>query len=245
MALKLEAVPCLSDNYLWLLKDGPTGSVAICDPGEAAPALEAVEAAGGRLDAILLTHHHDDHIAGVAELKAKYPSARVVGASYDAHRLPKLDEVVKEGDIVSLGGARAEVLHLPGHTTGHIAFHFAADHILLCGDIIFALGCGRPLEQGGMEALWRSLRRISALPANTRLACGHEYTEANARFALTVEPDNQALRAEAEAAAALRAAGRPTVPSTLAQELAANPYLRAPNFEEFRARREAKNNFRG
>jgi hydroxyacylglutathione hydrolase len=245
MSLRLEAVPCLSDNYLWLLRDGPTGAVAVCDPGEAGPAMEAVEAAGGRLDAILLTHHHGDHVEGVAALKARHPAARVVGHRQDAARLPPLDEALGEGDVVQVGAARAQVLHLPGHTKGHIAFHFAADHILLCGDVIFALGCGRPLEEGGMEELWRSLRRIAALPHETRLACGHEYTEANARFALTIEPANQALRAEAEAAAALRAAGRPTVPSTLAQELAANPYLRARDLEEFRARREAKNHFRG
>lgn len=244
MALKVEAVPCLADNYLWLLKDAPTGAVAVCDPGEAGPAIAAVEQAGGRLDAILLTHHHGDHVNGVAELKARYPGAKVVGAALDAHRLPPLDLVVKEGDIVPLGAARAEVLHLPGHTTGHIAFHFVADHLLLCGDVIFALGCGRPLEAGGMAALWQSLRRIARLPANTRLCCGHEYTEANARFALHVEPDNAALKAEAEAAGALRAAGRPTVPTTLAQELAANPFLRARDLAEFTARREAKNHFR-
>jgi hydroxyacylglutathione hydrolase len=244
MSLRVDAVPCLEDNYLWLLKDGPTGSVAICDPGEADPALAAVEQAGGRLDSILLTHHHGDHVDGVAALKARYPQAKVVGAALDAHRLPPLDVVVKEGDIVPLGAARAEVLHLPGHTTGHIAFHFVADQVLLCGDVIFALGCGRPLEAGGMEALWHSLRRIARLPGNTRLCCGHEYTEANAKFALHVDPDNAALKAEAEAAGALRAAGRPTVPTTVAQELAANPYLRARDLAEFTARREAKNRFR-
>jgi hydroxyacylglutathione hydrolase len=245
MALKVEAIPCLSDNCLWLLKDGPTGSVAICDPGEAGPAIAAVEAAGGALDSILLTHHHGDHVDGVAALKAKYPAAKVVGAALDAHRLPKLDVAVKEGDAVPLGAARAEVLHLPGHCDGHIAFHFVADHVLLCGDVIFALGCGRPSESGGMEALWHSLRRVARLPGNTRLCCGHEYTEANARFALHVDPDNKALRAEAEAAGALRAAGRPTVPTTLAQELAANPFLRARDLAEFTARREEKNHFRG
>lgn len=244
MAVKVEAVPCLEDNYLWLLKDSLTGTVGICDPGEAAPALAAIEAAGGRLDAILLTHHHGDHVNGVAELKARFPQARVIGAAMDAHRLPELDEAVAEGDRVTFGTAQADVLHLPGHTTGHIAFHFAADRFLLCGDVIFALGCGRPLEPGGMEALYHSFRRLAQLPPDTRLCCGHEYTEANARFALTVEPDNQALRAEAEAAQALRAAGRPTVPTTLAQELAANPYLRARDLAEFTARREAKNNFR-
>jgi hydroxyacylglutathione hydrolase len=245
MSLRVEAVPCLQDNYLWLLKDGATGTVAICDPAEDGPAIEAVEGAGGRLDLILLTHHHGDHIDGVPGLKARYPRARVVGAALDAHRLPPLDLVVKEGDMVPVGAAQAEVLHLPGHTTGHIAYHFSADHVLLCGDVIFALGCGRPLEAGGMEALWHSLRRVARLPHNTRLCCGHEYTEANARFALHLDPDNKALKAEAEAAGALRAAGRPTVPTTLAQELSANPFLRARDLAEFTARREEKNHFKG
>lgn len=244
MSVKVSPIPCLDDNYLWLLKDGPTGAVAICDPGEAAPAIEAVEEAGGALDAILLTHHHGDHVNGVAALKARFPAARIIGAAMDAHRLPALDEAVAEGDIVRFGAAQSEVLHLPGHTTGHIGFHFAADHILLCGDVVFALGCGRPLEAGGMEALYRSFRRLALLPPNTRICCGHEYTETNARFALTIEPENKALRAEAEAAGALRAAGRPTVPTTLAQELSANPYFRARDLAEFTARREAKNHFR-
>ncbi|MGG5819133.1 hydroxyacylglutathione hydrolase [Falsiroseomonas sp. HW251] len=246
MSLRVEAVPCLQDNYLWLLKDQATGAVAICDPAEDQPAIAAVEElGGGRLDLILLTHHHGDHVNGVPGLKARYPRAKVVGAALDAHRLPPLDVVVKEGDVVPLGAAQAEVLHLPGHTTGHIAYHFSADHVLLCGDVIFALGCGRPLEAGGMEALWHSLRRVARLPVNTRLCCGHEYTEANARFALHLDPDNRALKAEAEAAGALRAAGRPTVPTTLAQELAANPFLRARDLAEFTARREEKNHFKG
>ena len=244
MALRVQPVPCLQDNYLWLLREDATGAVAICDPGEAGPAIAAVEAAGGQLDQILLTHHHADHVAGTAALKARFPSAKVVGAAIDAHRLPSLDLMVMDGDVMRLGATQAVVLHLPGHTTGHIAFQFVADNILLCGDVIFALGCGRPLEAGGMEALWRSFQRLAALPPATRLCCGHEYTEANARFALHVDPDNAALKAEAEAAGALRAAGRPTVPTTLAQELAANPFLRARDLAEFTARREAKNTFR-
>jgi hydroxyacylglutathione hydrolase len=244
MALQVKPVPCLQDNYLWLLRENATGAVAICDPGEAGPAIAAVEAAGGQLDQILLTHHHADHIGGVAALKARFPRAKVVGAAIDAHRLPPLDLMVMDGDVVRLGATRAVVLHLPGHTTGHIAFHFITDNILMCGDVIFGLGCGRPLEAGGMEAQWRSLQRLAALPPATRLCCGHEYTEANARFALHVDPDNAALKAEAEAAGALRAAGRPTVPTTLAQELAANPFLRARDLAEFTARREAKNTFR-
>lgn len=244
MAVKVEAVPCLEDNYLWLLRDGPTGAVAICDPGEAGPAIAAVEQAGGRLDQILLTHHHGDHIDGVADLKARFPTAKIIGGKPDAHRLPKLDLAVGEGDIVEFGAAQARVMHLPGHTTGHIAFHFDADHFMLCGDIVFALGCGRPLEAGGMADLFNSFQRLARLPHQTRFCCGHEYTEANARFALSIDPDNKALRAEAEAAGALRAAGRPTVPTTLAQELSANPYFRAHDLAEFTARREAKNHFR-
>lgn len=244
MALRVKPVPCLQDNYLWLLREDATGAVAICDPGEAGPAIAAVEAAGGQLDQILLTHHHADHIGGVAALKARFPRAKVVGAAIDAHRLPPLDLMVMDGDVVRLGATRAVVLHLPGHTTGHIAYHFITDNILMCGDVIFALGCGRPLEAGGMEAQWQSFQRLSALPPATRLCCGHEYTEANARFALHVDPDNAALKAEAEAAGALRAAGKPTVPTTLAQELAANPFLRARDLAEFTARREAKNTFR-
>jgi hydroxyacylglutathione hydrolase len=244
MTLAVEPVACLSDNYLWLLKDESTGATAVCDPGEAGPALAAIEQAGGRLDMILLTHHHGDHVAGVAEVKARYPKAQVVGAKMDAERLPPLDVSVSEGDRVQLGASMATVLHLPGHTTGHIAFHFAAAEVLLCGDVIFALGSGRPLPDG-MEALYRSFQRLAKLPGGTRLCCGHEYTEANARFALTIEPDNEALQVQAEAASALRAAGRPTVPTRLSEELAANPYLRARDFSEFAARREAKNNFRG
>jgi hydroxyacylglutathione hydrolase len=169
MALRVQPVPCLQDNYLWLLREDATGAVAICDPGEAGPAIAAVEAAGGQLDQILLTHHHADHVAGTAALKARFPSAKVVGAAIDAHRLPPLDLMVMDGDVMRLGATQAVVLHLPGHTTGHIAFHVVADNILLCGDVIFALGCGRPLEAGGMEALWRSFQRLAALPPATRL----------------------------------------------------------------------------
>lgn len=243
MPLAVEAVPCLSDNYCWLLRDAATGAVAVCDPGEAPPVQAALEKAGGRLDLILLTHHHGDHVGGVAALKARFPAARVVGAAADAHRLPPLDVVVRPGEAVALGESRAEVIDTPGHTRGHIAYHFADAHVLLCGDTLFSLGCGRLLE-GTAAEMFASLRALSALPADTLVCCGHEYTESNARFALTVEPGNQALQARAREAAAQRAAGRPTVPTTMAQELAANPFLRAGSVERLAEIRAAKDSFR-
>jgi hydroxyacylglutathione hydrolase len=243
MAITVEPVPCLQDNYLWLLR-GAGGAVAVCDPGEAGPAIAAVEKAGaGRLDMILLTHHHGDHVAGVAEVKARFPHAKVVGNRADAHRLPKLDVVVAPGDTVGFGGSAAAVIDTPGHTRGHIAYHFADAAVLLCGDTLFSLGCGRLLE-GTAEEMFRSLRALAALPGETLACCGHEYTESNARFALTVEPDNAALRARAAEVKAQRAAGRPTVPTMIAQELEANPFLRAPDVATLARIRTAKDNFR-
>jgi len=242
MPLTIEAIPCLSDNYSWLLRDEVSGAVAICDPGEAGPPAEVLASRGGRLDLILLTHHHGDHVGGVAELKSRF-GGKVVGAVADAHRLPPLDIAVKPGATVALGESQAEVIDTPGHTRGHIAYFFPHSDVLLCGDTLFSLGCGRLLE-GTAEEMFHSLHRLSALPPDTRVCCGHEYTESNARFALTVEPDNAALRAMAEAAAALREAGRPTVPTTMAEELAANPFLRAPDVATLAEIRAAKDKFR-
>ena len=242
MPVSVTAVPCLSDNYVWLLQDQATGAVAVCDPGEAGPAIAAVEALGGRLDLILLTHHHGDHIAGVGELHARF-GGRIVGAAADAHRLPRLDQAVREGDSVALGDSRAMVIETPGHTVGHIAFHFAAGDVLLCGDTLFSLGCGRLLE-GTAAQMFASLGKLAALPDATLVCCGHEYTESNARFALTVEPENAALRARAAAATAQRAAGHFTVPTTMAAERAENPFLRAGDVARLAAIRTAKDSFR-
>lgn len=244
MPLTVEAIPCLSDNYAWLLRDEASGAVALCDPGEAGPPAAALEArAGGRLDLILLTHHHGDHVAGVAELKARFGGAKVVGAAADAHRLPPLDLALRPGEAVALGGSRATVIDTPGHTRGHIAYHFGPEEVLLCGDTLFSLGCGRLLE-GTAAEMFGSLRALAALPPRTLVCCGHEYTESNARFALTVEPENAALRAMAEAARSARAAGRPTVPTTIGQEREANPFLRAPDVARLAEIRAAKDNFR-
>ena len=243
MALSVEAVACLSDNYLWLLKDAATGMVAICDPGEAGPAIAAIEAGGGRLDMVLLTHHHGDHIAGAEELRQRY-GAKLVGASADARRLPPLDLALAAGEKVALGASEAVVIDTPGHTRGHIAFHFPTARVLLCGDTLFSLGCGRLLE-GNAAEMYESLHKLGALPGETLVCCGHEYTESNARFALTVEPNNTALVARSAEARVQRAAGRPTVPTTMAQELATNPFLRAGSVARLAEIRSAKDSFRG
>ncbi|WP_370160094.1 hydroxyacylglutathione hydrolase [Limimaricola soesokkakensis] len=223
MPLELLTVPCLSDNYAFLLHDAGTGRTALVDAPEAAPIRRALDAHGWRLSDILLTHHHDDHVAGVAELR---DGARVIGARADAHRLPPLDIEVAPGDPLEVLGAKVEVIDVPGHTLGHVAFHFPQDHMAFTADSLMALGCGR-LFEGTADQMWDSLRKLRDLPGQTLICSGHEYTETNARFALTIEPDNQALRDRAAAIARARAEGRPTVPSHLSEERATNPFLRA------------------
>lgn len=241
MPLTVTPVPCLSDNYAWLLR-APDGRMAVCDPGEADPVAAAVEAAGGRLELILLTHHHGDHVAGVADLVARY-GAKVIGAAADAHRLPPLDQAVAPGQRIEVLGEPAEVLASDGHTRGHIAFHFPGCAILLCGDTLFSLGCGRLLE-GTAGEMHESLQLLAALPPETLVCCGHEYSESNARFALTVEPGNASLRARADQIAVQRAAGRPSVPTTIGEECATNPFMRAPDVAALARIRAAKDSFR-
>ena len=234
-------VSILRDNYAWLLEEEAGGARAVVDPAEADPVAEAIDAAGGRLDLILLTHHHADHTGGTDALRARY-GARVAGAAFDRERLPALDLPLADGDTVPFGGAEGRVIATPGHTLGHLCYHFPAGTLLLSGDTLFSLGCGR-LFEGTAEQMFASLRRLAALPADTQVCCGHEYTEANARFALIEGPDNAALRAYAAEVAALRARGLPSVPSRLATELAANPFLRVADAAAFAARRARKDRF--
>lgn len=242
MTLSAHAIPILSDNYAWLLRDEATGMTAFVDPADAGASIAAIDAAGGRLDMVLLTHHHGDHVAGTDAVRARY-GCPVVGAAADAHRLPRLDRAVAEGDTVALGNSDLTVIDTPGHTVGHIAFFGGGNHVLICGDTLFSLGCGRLLE-GTAADMHASLRKFAVLPADTLVCCGHEYTQSNARFALHVDPDNAALRARAAQVDRLRAAGEPTIPSRLADELAENPFLRAPDVATLASLRSQKDNFR-
>jgi hydroxyacylglutathione hydrolase len=225
MALDLVTIPCLKDNYAYLLHDAASGDTALVDAPEAAPILDALAARGWKLGQIFITHHHSDHIDGVAETVAA-TGARVLGARADAHRLPELDRALVEGDEVTVGGESGRVLDVSGHTMGHIAYHFAGPGLAFTADSLMAGGCGRIFE-GTPEVMWASLAKLTALPGETLICSGHEYTAANLRFAETIEPDNPALLARIARVAKAREEGRPTIPSRLSGELATNPFLRA------------------
>ena len=242
MPLSTRALPILSDNYAWLLRAEASGAVGIVDPADAAACIEAIETQGGRLDLILLTHHHDDHIAGTDAVRQRF-GAKVVGAAADRHRLPKLDQEVAEGDTVRLGECTLDVIETPGHTRGHISFFCPQGDVLICADTLFSLGCGRLIE-GTAAEMFDSLQKLARLPGDTLVCCGHEYTQSNARFARHVDPGNDALRRRAEEVDRLRAAGQATVPSRLAAELAENPFLRAPDAATLANIRKQKDNFR-
>ena len=223
MPLEIVTVPCLRDNYAFLVR-GP-GFVWLVDAPEAEPIMAELDRRGRGLDAILLTHHHHDHHGGVETLRQRY-GCRVLGPADEADRLPPLDQALSDGDRIGHGFSEALAMAVPGHTLGHLAYWFAQGGAVFTGDSLMAFGCGR-LFEGTPDQMWHSLSRLAALPDDTLVCSGHEYTAANARFAVTVEPDNPALVARAERVAAARAQGSPTVPSTLGEERATNPFLRA------------------
>ncbi len=224
-ALEVVQIPVLRDNYVYLARDGATGACAAVDPAVAGPVLAALDERGWRLSHILNTHHHHDHVGANLELKRR-TGCTIVGNAEDAARIPGIDVRVRGGDSFSLGASQAEVIAVSGHTVGHIAYWFAGANVLFCGDTLFALGCGR-LFEGTPAQMWQSLSRLRALPEETRVYCAHEYTEANAAFALSIDPANPALALRAEAVRTARRAGLPTVPSTMAEERRTNPFLRA------------------
>lgn len=227
----LRALPALRDNYIWMLSDPASGAALVVDPGEAEPVLRALAETGRSLSAILLTHHHADHIGGTAELKAVFPDATIYAPVDDRIRLAATR--VGDGDVIEIPApaARFEVIEVHGHTRSHIAYH--GEGLVFCGDTLFSLGCGRMFE-GTPGQMLASLDRLAALPADTQVCCGHEYTLANAAFALTIEPDNAALKARTEAARASRARGEATLPARLGDERAANPFLRVDAIAEDR-----------
>lgn len=225
MALDVRLVPLLKDNYAYLVRDGAAGKTAIVDPSEAEPVLRLVDQLGWKLDYILNTHHHPDHSGGNVGIKQR-TGATIVGPQADRARIPGIDVALADGEHFQLGSADAQVMDIPGHTRGHIAFWFGGEQAVFCGDTLFALGCGRTFE-GTAQQMWTSLKRLRDLPPETRIYCGHEYTQSNARFALTVEPGNADLKARAAEVDKKRAAGQPTIPSTIGQERATNPFLRA------------------
>ena len=223
-ALEIHMFPCLADNYGYLVHDSATEVTATIDTPDAAAILAALEARGWRLTHVLNTHHHADHAGGNLEIKRR-TGCRIIGPRADAARIPGIDVEVGEGDEFALGTRRVRVHDTPGHTRGHIIYVLPDDGAAFVGDTLFALGCGR-LFEGTPAQMWSSLQKIARLPPDTRLYCAHEYTQANARFALTVEPQNAALVARARSVEELRAARRPTIPTTVAEELATNPFLR-------------------
>ena len=251
--LEIHQFPCLSDNFGVLIHDPDAGLTAAID----APETEAVEAAlrekGWKLTHILNTHHHADHTAGNAPLKAK-TSCTIIGPRKEAAKIPGIDTQVSEGDTFQFGGHEVQVLDTPGHTSGHITYVIPSAKVAFVGDTLFALGCGRIIE-GNPEMMWRSLQKLMELPKDTAVYCGHEYTQSNARFALTIDPENQALLARAKEVDALRAARKPTLPTTIGLELETNPFLRPhvpsiqkrlgvegrPEWEVFAEIRERKN----
>jgi hydroxyacylglutathione hydrolase len=216
---------CLSDNYGVLLHDPDSGATASIDAPEAAPVEAALKATGWKLTDILVTHHHHDHTGGIEALKKKY-HCRVVAPAAEAAKIPAVDETVREGDRVSVGKLSAIEIETPGHTLGHIAYWFHDDELAFVGETLFSIGCGRVIE-GTPEMMWHSLLKLRDLPDDTEIYCGHEYTAANIKFALTVDKDNPVLEARAAQVEQLIAEGESTIPVTIGDEKLANPFLRA------------------
>ena len=224
---EIHQFPCLNDNYGVLVRDPATGAVAAIDAPKAEEVAAALEAKGWKLTHILTTHRHGDHTDGNLALKAA-TGCTIIGPRGEADKVPGIDVKVGEGDTFKLGSLEVRVLETPGHTIGHIAYWIPSAGVAFAGDTLFALGCGRVFE-GSMQQMWSSLQKLAALPPETVVYCGHEYTAANAKFALTIEPDNAKLQARVKTIDELRAKGLPTVPTTIAAELETNPFLRAAN----------------
>lgn len=238
MAIEIVRVPVLSDNYVWLVHEASSGETLVVDPAVAEPVLAAAEARGWKITHIWNTHWHPDHVGGNAQIKAA-TGCIITGPAAEAERISTLDVQVRGGDVVHLGGMRAMVLDVPAHTAGHIAYHFETEQVAFVGDTLFAMGCGR-LFEGTAAQMFDNMRKLEALGDDTAIYCAHEYTLSNARFAVTIEPDNAALQQRVSDVVAARERGEATVPTTIALERATNPFMRASSVEELAARRAAK-----
>lgn len=230
MTVHVHQFLCLTDNFGVLVHDPQRRATAAIDAPDAAPILAALEACGWELTDILVTHHHYDHVQGIDGLRRRFPRARVVGPAKESAKIGRLDREVGEDDIVEIGALAAKVIEVPGHTSGHIAYWFSEEDLLFAGDTLFAMGCGRGFEEPA-HVLYHSLMKLAALPGETRVYCGHEYTLANARFALGIDAGNPLLVERAAEVAELRACGKFTLPTTIELERATNPFLRAEDPE--------------
>jgi hydroxyacylglutathione hydrolase len=240
--LEIVAVPAFADNYLWLVHDEASGETAVVDPGDPAPVLAETERRGWTITKVLNTHWHPDHTGGNLAIK-EATGAEIWGPAGENGRVPGLDHPLAEGDRISIGGHKAEVWEVPGHTIGHIAYIFRDDEIAFVGDTLFAMGCGC-LFEGTPQQMFASLNRLASLPDETALYCAHEYTLANARFAAHAFPDNHAIAERLESVGKARDAGEPTVPTNVGAERETNPFILARDVDEFASLRAAKDNFR-
>lgn len=241
MSLLIKMFPCLSDNYGFLVHDTASGQTATIDTPDAGEIMRQADMAGWTLTHIWNTHHHFDHVGGNAAIKDAL-GVTIIGPKAERAKIPGIDIAVGEGDTVTLGDYVADVMDTPAHTLGHIAYHFASEHVIFVGDTLFALGCGR-LFEGTPAQMFDALQRFAKLPADTKVYCAHEYTLSNAAFAVTVEPENQALLDYIETAKAKRERNEPTVPTTIGAEIAANPFMRAGSAERLGEIRAAKDAF--
>jgi len=241
--IEVVRIPALQDNYVWMAHDAASGETVVVDPADATPVLVEAERRGWTIGQIWNTHWHRDHTGGNAEIKAA-TGCTITGPAAEAAKIPTLDVQVSEGDRVRLGAFEAEVLEVPAHTAGHIAYYLADAGIAFVGDTLFAMGCGR-LFEGTADQMWANMQRLAVLPPETRVYCAHEYTQANGRYALHAEPDNPALIARMHEVDAMRARGEATVPTTIALERATNPFMRAGSVAVLAQRRSEKDQFRG
>ena len=239
--MRVEIIPCLQDNYSYLIIDDNNNSACVVDPGEAKPIVDYLKNKNIKLRYILNTHHHFDHIGGNEYLKKKFGSI-VVGFKKDINRIPEIDVLLEDNQIWKAENFEAKIIHIPGHTSGHICFHFFKEKLIFTGDTLFSLGCGRIFE-GTYKEMFESLNKIKSLPEETKVYCGHEYTLSNLKFCIKYNPENQNLKKKAENIKKKIDNGLPTIPSTIKDELECNIFLRANDLESFSKLRDLKDNF--